>query len=293
MLRAQCRRGGAYPQGARSADRARSTDRARGRWPRCAASTRWWASAEPNAGGLALDARAPRRPCEKRAIPASRICPSAFVVAEVRRPKSVLAPHVRPESSTTDLVADDSQRAVMRSLAWPHVRMKIAITSQRSRRVFAGWVRPLIAALRATRAGDRGARCLCVPDDYSTGREADVHHHGSFRDVARLSHRATFVRFALGRPPGRHCLRQRRSRAQYLGGDLLPCGARPRAARAADRDGRISFRGNATRQDVRARLRRRCCESARSARRPGASPRERIRARRQPRDRRCARRSGG
>jgi hypothetical protein len=92
--------------------------------------------------------------------------------------------------------------------------MKIAITANGPGE-FAGWVRPLVAALRA-REPDVEVHVLCVPDDYATGREAD-YITTMFPDVHAYAPGA-FVRFALGRPlPG---LPAQVDRVQYLGGDL-------------------------------------------------------------------------
>jgi hypothetical protein len=94
---------------------------------------------------------------------------------------------------------------------------------------FAGWVRPLAAALYA-RDPALDLRIFCVPDDYATGHESDY--------VRRLFPQAvvyppaTYLRFALGRPV--EGLPQRADRVQYLGGDLM------HAARLHDRLGGIA-----------------------------------------------------
>jgi hypothetical protein len=94
---------------------------------------------------------------------------------------------------------------------------------------FAGWVRPLLAALYAADPAV-DVRVFCVPDDYATGKEGDY--------VRRLFPRATvyssreYVAFALGRPLAG--LPERVDRVQYLGGDLL------HAARLHDRLGGVA-----------------------------------------------------
>jgi hypothetical protein len=92
--------------------------------------------------------------------------------------------------------------------------MKIAITANGPGE-FAGWVRPLIAALRAREPAIE-VHVLCVPDDYSTGREAE-YITTIFPDVHAYPPGA-FVRFALGRPLAG--LPAQVDRVQYLGGDL-------------------------------------------------------------------------
>jgi hypothetical protein len=94
---------------------------------------------------------------------------------------------------------------------------------------FAGWMRPLLAALYA-RKPDLDVRVFCVPDDYASGFEADY--------IRRLFPRVTaytpgeYLRFALGR--GLEGLPARVDRVQYLGGDLM------HAARVHDRLGGIA-----------------------------------------------------
>jgi hypothetical protein len=81
---------------------------------------------------------------------------------------------------------------------------------------FAGWMRPLLAALYA-RDPDVDVRIFCVPDDYTTGHEPAY--------IRRYFPRATvypsrdYVSFALGRPLAG--LPARVDRVQYLGGDLM------------------------------------------------------------------------
>jgi hypothetical protein len=93
--------------------------------------------------------------------------------------------------------------------------MRIAITSNGPGE-FSGWVRPLVAALyRAEPATD--VTLFFVPDDYATGREADV-----ARDLfpqARVVPPKTYLKFALGaRVRG---VPERVDAVQYLGGDLM------------------------------------------------------------------------
>ena len=92
--------------------------------------------------------------------------------------------------------------------------MRIAITANGPGE-FAGWVRPLVAALLA-RAADTEIHVLCVPDDYATGREAAY-----VRELFPSVHAyppGDYVRLALGR--GVDGLPARVDRVQYLGGDL-------------------------------------------------------------------------
>jgi hypothetical protein len=94
---------------------------------------------------------------------------------------------------------------------------------------FAGWVRPLLAALYQ-RDPTLDVRIFCVPDDYATGHEANY--------ARELFPRATvyttgeYVRFALGRPLDG--MPAHADRVQYLGGDLM------HAARLHDRLGGIA-----------------------------------------------------
>jgi lipid-A-disaccharide synthase len=92
--------------------------------------------------------------------------------------------------------------------------MKIAITANGPGE-FAGWVRPLVAALRA-RDPDVDVHVLCVPDDYATGHEA-AYVTGLFPGVHAYAPSA-FVPFALGRSI--NGLPARVDRVQYLGGDV-------------------------------------------------------------------------
>jgi len=94
---------------------------------------------------------------------------------------------------------------------------------------FAGWVRPLVAALYA-RAPALDVRIFCVPDDYATGYEAA--YAGRLFPQAVVYPSATYVRFALGRPV--EGLPARVDRVQYLGGDLM------HAARVHDRLGGVA-----------------------------------------------------
>ncbi|GAC1413706.1 MAG: hypothetical protein NVSMB64_23960 [Candidatus Velthaea sp.] len=81
---------------------------------------------------------------------------------------------------------------------------------------FAGWVRPLLAALFAREPG-LDVRLFFVPDDYATGREADVAR--ALFPQAHVYAPREYLRFALGGSlaglPGRV------DRVQYLGGDLM------------------------------------------------------------------------
>jgi len=81
---------------------------------------------------------------------------------------------------------------------------------------FSGWVRPLLTALYA-RKPDLDVRLFFVPDDYATGREADVAR--VLFPQAHVYAPRDYLRFALGStlpdlPP---CA----DRVQYLGGDLM------------------------------------------------------------------------
>ena len=92
--------------------------------------------------------------------------------------------------------------------------MKIAITANGPGE-FAGWVRPLVAALLA-RDPAVELHVLCVPDDYATGNES-AYIRALFPGLHAYPP-ATFVRFALGRDvPG---LPAGVDRVQYLGGDV-------------------------------------------------------------------------
>jgi hypothetical protein len=80
---------------------------------------------------------------------------------------------------------------------------------------FAGWLRPLVAALYAREPG-LDVRIFCVPDDYATGNEPDYVRR--YFPQATVYPRADYVRFALGAAlPG---LPAHADRVQYLGGDL-------------------------------------------------------------------------
>jgi lipid A disaccharide synthetase len=94
---------------------------------------------------------------------------------------------------------------------------------------FAGWVRPLLAALYA-RAPELDVRVFCVPDDYATGYEP-AYLKRLFPAVT-VYPTATYLRLALGRPV--EGLPARVDRVQYLGGDLM------HAARLHDRLGGIA-----------------------------------------------------
>jgi hypothetical protein len=92
--------------------------------------------------------------------------------------------------------------------------MRIAITANGPGE-FAGWVRPLAAALRA-RAPETEIHVIGVPDDYATGQEA-AYVEALFPGVHAYPPSA-YVRLALGR--GVEGLPPRVDRVQYLGGDL-------------------------------------------------------------------------
>ena len=94
---------------------------------------------------------------------------------------------------------------------------------------FAGWVRPLLAALYA-RDPTLDVRVFCTPDGYTTGREpAYVRRYFPHATVYAPS---DYVAFALGRPLAG--MPDRVDRVQYLGGDLM------HAARLHDRLGGIA-----------------------------------------------------
>jgi hypothetical protein len=92
--------------------------------------------------------------------------------------------------------------------------MKIAITANGPGE-FAGWVRPLVAALR-TRDPAVEVHVLCVPDDYATGSEA-AYISGLFPGLHAYPP-AAFLRVALGREVAG--LPAQVDRVQYLGGDV-------------------------------------------------------------------------
>jgi hypothetical protein len=92
--------------------------------------------------------------------------------------------------------------------------LRIAITANGPGE-FAGWVRPLVAALRA-RDPAIEVHVLAVPDDFATGRESG-YLESLFPGVHAYPATA-YVRLALGRPVER--LPARVDRVQYLGGDL-------------------------------------------------------------------------
>jgi hypothetical protein len=92
--------------------------------------------------------------------------------------------------------------------------MRIAITANGPGE-FAGWVRPLVGALRA---GDPHAEIhiLAVPDDFATGRE--VEYVTALYPGVHAYPPAEYLRLALGR--GVEGLPPEFDRVQYLGGDL-------------------------------------------------------------------------
>jgi hypothetical protein len=92
--------------------------------------------------------------------------------------------------------------------------VRIAITANGPGE-FAGWVRPLVAALRAREPGIE-LHVLGVPDDFATGREAD--YVENLFPCVRAYPPSAYVRLALGRHVDG--LPQQVDRVQYLGGDL-------------------------------------------------------------------------
>ena len=96
--------------------------------------------------------------------------------------------------------------------------MRIAITSNGPGE-FAGWVRPLVAALLRL-APQTDVSLFFVPDDYATGREAEVARR-MFPQVHVVGPQA-YLAFALGgRAPE---VPKRVDVVQYLGGDLMHAG---------------------------------------------------------------------
>lgn len=93
--------------------------------------------------------------------------------------------------------------------------MRIAITSNGPGE-FAGWVRPLVAALLRL-APQTEITLFFVPDDYATGREPDVARR-LFPGV-RIVARAAYLKFALGGKVAE--APEAADIVQYLGGDLL------------------------------------------------------------------------
>jgi hypothetical protein len=92
--------------------------------------------------------------------------------------------------------------------------MRIAMTANGPGE-FAGWVRPLVAALRA-KDPTTEIHVIGVPDDYATGREAA--YVTSLFDGVRAYPPSSYLRLALGRPVDG--IPERVDRVQYLGGDL-------------------------------------------------------------------------
>ena len=93
--------------------------------------------------------------------------------------------------------------------------MRIAITSNGPGE-FSGWVRPLVAALLRL-APDTDVSLFFVPDDYATGREAQVAERMFPR--AHVIAPRDYVRFALG--AALEGVPESVDVVQYLGGDLL------------------------------------------------------------------------
>ena len=92
--------------------------------------------------------------------------------------------------------------------------MRIAITANGPGE-FAGWVRPLVAALRA-RDPSIEIDVICVPDDFATGREAA--YVEQLLPGVRAHPTSDYLRLALGRPVAG--LPAWVDHVQYLGGDL-------------------------------------------------------------------------
>jgi len=92
--------------------------------------------------------------------------------------------------------------------------VRIAITANGPGE-FAGWVRPLVAALRA-RDPSADVHVLGVPDDFATSREA--HYVEELFPGVHAYPPAAYLRLALGR--GVEGLPPDFDRVQYLGGDL-------------------------------------------------------------------------
>jgi hypothetical protein len=93
--------------------------------------------------------------------------------------------------------------------------LRIAITSNGPGE-FAGWVRPLVAALQRLEPATE-ITLYFVPDDYATGREAGVARR-LFPSVHVVAP-ADYLRFALG--GGLRDVPESADVVQYLGGDLL------------------------------------------------------------------------
>jgi hypothetical protein len=92
--------------------------------------------------------------------------------------------------------------------------MKIAITANGPGE-FAGWVRPLVGALRSHDPGVE-VHVLAVPDDFASGRETE--YLAQLYPGVQGYPPSAYVRLALGRPVDG--LPARVDRVQYLGGDL-------------------------------------------------------------------------
>lgn len=93
--------------------------------------------------------------------------------------------------------------------------LRIAITSNGPGE-FSGWVRPLVAALLRL-APETDVSLFFVPDDYATGREAEV--AARLFPGVRVVPPRTYVEFALGRRT--QGVPDRADVVQYLGGDLM------------------------------------------------------------------------
>jgi hypothetical protein len=93
--------------------------------------------------------------------------------------------------------------------------VRLAITSNGPGE-FSGWVRPLLAALYA-RAPELDATAFFVPDDYATGREADVARE-LFPRLRAFGPRE-YLRFAVGRTVAG--VPRAADLVLYMGGDLM------------------------------------------------------------------------
>ena len=110
---------------------------------------------------------------------------------------------------------------------------------------FAGWMRPLLAALY-DRNPALDVRVFCVPDDYASGNERP--YLQALYPQATVYSSGDYVRFALGRPIDG--LPATVDRVQYLGGDLM------HAARIADRLGGVATAYKFSRKKYAAKFRR-------------------------------------
>jgi len=93
--------------------------------------------------------------------------------------------------------------------------MRVAVTANGPGE-FAGWVRPLVAALYA-REPETEVHVFCVPDDYATGLEAAYLRR--LFPQAHVYDPGEYLRFAVGRNIAG--VPEHVDRVQYLGGDLM------------------------------------------------------------------------